>query len=229
MIDHRTNIFLDIETIPGNTFMNTEVADTIKPPGNIKKVETLKAWEEETKPGAVESAVRALALHPAYCQIVALSWAIDSEDPQTYYGQDERAILDCFMADLRKALEAKNDGYAYRMVGHNITGFDLPVLITRCFVNGVSVAVLPIMQDCKPWYNQRTFDTLYQLSNGNFKGWSLGNCAKLLGLKDDYPHIDGSMVYDLWRGGFCQEVADYCEGDVRLVRQLFHRMADYYL
>ena len=44
-------IYLDIETIPGQSpELKTEIAATIKPPGSMKKAETIARWEAEEKP-----------------------------------------------------------------------------------------------------------------------------------------------------------------------------------
>jgi 3'-5' exonuclease len=224
-----SNIFLDIETIPGETFMARQAMEAVRPPATYKKKESIDAWWQESGEAAKKAAMHSLGLHPAYCKIVALSWAINDKSPTTYYGDDEKATLEVFLEDLKSALGAEKCGYSYRLVGHNIVGFDLPVIYTRCMLNGINSPLLYNPREIKPWDTQKVFDTLYHLSGGNTKGWSLGNCSKLFGIPDKFPDADGSMVWESWRQGQHSGVADYCENDVEIVRHLFNCMRDYYL
>jgi len=223
------NIFLDVETVPGNTFMVEQAMSAVRPPANYKKPESIAQWNEEQGEEARRNAVHALGMHPAFCQIVVLSWALDEEHPTTYQGNDEKAILEVWLDDLKDALEKCRNGFSYRLVGHNVVGFDLPVIWFRCMVHGINSPLLPNPRSIKPWETMKVFDTLYQLGGGNNKGYSLANMAKLLNIPDKFPDVDGSMVWDMWQKGMHNEVADYCEEDVRIVRHLFNAMREFYL
>lgn len=222
-----TNIFLDIETIPGDTFYQKKVAASILPPATITKQETLAKWEEEKRPQAVEAAIHATSLMPAYNRIVCLSWAINDEDPTTFSGNSEEAILGCFFEDLAGQLEKERTAYSNRVVGFNATGFDLPCIWHACIRNNVVYSFLPHPRTIKPWETSKVVDPLTILAGRDFKGMSLGNLAKLYGLNDAHPDIDGSMVWQMWRDGMESQVADYCAGDVRLVRALYYRIRDF--
>ena len=222
-----TNIFLDIETVPGDTFYQKKVAASITPPATITKPETLAKWLAEKMPQAVEDAVHATSLMPAYNRIVCLSWAINDADPTTFSGNSEEAILGCFFEDLAGQLEKERNAYSYRVIGHNISGFDLPCLWHACIRNNVPYSFLPNPRTIKPWETSKVVDTLAVLAGRDFKGMSLGNLAKLYGLNDAHPDVDGSMVWQMWREGMETQVADYCAGDVRLVRALYHRIKEF--
>jgi hypothetical protein len=223
------NLFIDIETIPGNTFMVEKAISGVSPPANYKKPETIAQWQEEQGEAARKAAVHSLGMHPAFCQIVCLSWALDDNSPTTYHGEDEKALLSVWLDDLAESLEKCRNGYSYRLIGHNVLGFDLPVIWFRCMVNGINSPLLLNPRTVKPWETLKAFDTLYQLGGGNNKGFSLANMAKLLKIPDKYPDIDGSMVWDMWQQGRHNEVADYCEEDVKIVRRLFNAMKEFYL
>lgn len=55
---------------------------------------------------------------------------------------------------------------------------------------------------------------------------SLDRLAKVLGLESSKGQgISGSLVYDRFRAGCHQEIADYCLRDVELVRRAYYRMS----
>jgi len=222
-----TNIFLDIETVPGDTFYQKQIAAAVLPPANYSKPETIAQWWETKGEQAKEDAVHATSLMPAYNRIVCLSWAVGDEDPTTFSGDSEEAILRCFFEDLAGQLEKTHNGWSYRVIGHNVIGFDLPCIWHACIRNNVGYSLLPHPRNIKPWETSKAVDTLYQLAGTDRKGMSLGNLAKLYGLNDAYPDIDGSMVWQMWKDGMETQVADYCAGDVRLVRALYYRIREF--
>lgn len=222
-----TNIFLDIETVPGDTFYQKQIAASVMPPANYTKEEAIKNWWMTRGKQVKEEAVHATSLMPAYNRIVCLSWAIGDEDPTTFSGDSEEAILSCFFQDLGDQLSNQQCAYSMRVVGHNVTGFDLPCIWHACIRNNVGYSFLPHPRMIKPWDTNKVVDTLTMLAGRDFKGMSLGNLAKLYGLNDAHPDVDGSMVWQMWKDGMETQVADYCAGDVRLVRALYYRIRDF--
>lgn len=76
------NIYLDIETIPGQRpGLRDEIAATITPPGNISKPETIAAWEAEKKPDLVEEAYRKTSFDGGVGHVVSIAFAIDDGEP----------------------------------------------------------------------------------------------------------------------------------------------------
>jgi predicted PolB exonuclease-like 3'-5' exonuclease len=223
------NVIIDLETIPGQTFYNQQVLDQVKPPASYKKPESIALWWEESGEYAKQQALHSVGLMPAYGQIVALSYALDENVPRVYFGEHERGILSCFWQDLKEDLSASRNPMSVRWVGHNITGFDLPYLFMRCMVHGLNDPLLPNPREMKPWDTMKVFDTLYQLAGTNTKGMGLANVCKLFGIESAMPDIDGSMVWQMWQDGEHSKVADYCEDDVRMTRELFYRIREYYL
>lgn len=218
------NVFLDIETIPGDTFYQKEVAANISPPGNITKPNSVAAWMAEKAPAASEAAVHNTGLMPAYNQIVCICYAIDDGPVRSFMYSDERDTVAKFFEKLASDLAPLKSAMQARFVGHNLIGFDLPCIWWACLRNNVPYSFLPHPRTTKPWETMRAFDTLYQLAGPERKGYSLGNMAKLFDLLDDAPDIDGSMVWPLWKAGDYNLIADYCANDVELTRQLFNRI-----
>ena len=120
-----------------------------------------------------------------------------------------------------------SERHTTKFVGHNIVGFDLPALWFACLRNQVPYHSLPFPRGLKPWDTHTCIDTLWQLSGGNFKGYSLAKMAKLFGLESKMPDVDGSMVWSMYKQNLIEAIVDYCEDDVRLVRQLHKRMEGY--
>lgn len=221
-----SNIYIDLETVPGDTFMLQEVAEKVSPPASYSKPDTIAAWMAEKAPAAIESARHALGLHPAYCKIISLAWAFEGEEVQVYSGT-EAAILKCFYEDLATRLLQTKNGYSFRVIGHNIVDFDLPVLFWACLRNKIPYAPLPHPRRIKAWETEKVVDTMYALGGREKKGYSLGAMCKLFGINDPNPEVDGSMVWDIFRAGRIREIEDYNVADVEMVRELYRRIREW--
>lgn len=220
------NVFVDIETVPAPTFMMQDVADKIRPPATYTKPETIAAWMADKAPAAVEQAQHGLGLMPAYAQIVCLSFAFEDDAPEVYSGT-EAGILSSFFEDLSVKASQTHNGYSMRFIGHNILGFDLPCIWWACLRNRIPYAFLPHPRQVKPWETMKALDTLYQMAGTERKGMSLGNMAKLFGIHDPLPDVDGSMVWDMYKAGRIAEIEDYCAADVEIVRELYKRIKEW--
>lgn len=221
------NVILDIETIPGDTFYQKELAANIRPPGTITKRESFAAWMEEKAPAAAEAAIHATSIMPAYNRIICLCYAIGDGNVRTFNHKEERGLLLDFFADLADDLEPLHSANQARFVGHNLIGFDLPCIWWACLRNNVPYSFLPHPRTTKPWETMRAFDTCYQLAGTERKGYSIGNMAKLFDLVDDCPDIDGSMVWELHKAGERELIANHCASDVEIARQLFNRIREW--
>lgn len=110
------------------------------------------------------------------------------------------------------------------VVGHNIFDFDLPFLYKRSVIHRVRPTVeLPFTR----YRSQPLFDTMHQWNKWSPRKFvSLDRLAKVLGLESSKGQgIDGRLVYDRFREGCHQEIADYCMRDVELVREIYYRMS----
>jgi 3'-5' exonuclease len=221
------NVFLDVETIPGETFYQKEVAEKIHPPGNISKPETIAQWILDKQPAAIQDAIHGTSLMPGYNRIVCISYAVDDGPVRTFMDNDEACLLLSFFLSLSDAMSEMQTANCARFVGHNIVGFDLPTIWWACIRNKVPYSFLPRPREVKPWDTMKVFDTLYQLEGTERKGYSLGNMARLFDLVDDCPGTDGSMVWDMWKAGEKRAIADYCANDVEITRQLFNRIREW--
>lgn len=215
------DIFVDIETIPNQSpEYRTAVRSNIKPPGNIKKPESVTAWIAENADSATDEAVAKTSFEPAYGHICCIGWAV-GDNPVKYYDmrrvEDEAAMLDGFFHSVNEACGIQ----MARWIGHYISGFDLRFLINRAIVLGVKLpSALILPRDIKPW-GEQVFDTMTAWAGP--KGTiSQDNLAKALGLagKGDF---DGSMVAAAWLNGEHARIAEYCRSDVETVRAIYRR------
>lgn len=212
------NVYLDIETIPSqDPAYRAKVREGIKPPGTIKKPESILAWLEENAETATDEAVAKTSFDPAHGHICCLAMAINDEPVRYWEARtvaDERHILEAFFAQLI----TPEMGQAC-FIGHNIVGFDLRFILCRAIVLGIPIP-RAIPRDIKPWSNE-VFDTMtaWAGARGHI---GQDRLAGALGL-DGKDGFDGSMVAQAWADGNYRTIARYCMSDVKTVRAIHHR------
>lgn len=216
-----TKITLDIETIPSQLpWVKEYVAATVKPPGTMKKKETIEKWILEEKENAISESMDKCSFDGAMNHIICIGVAIDDEEPIAIVAEtidQEAEILKSFYDVLRSV--PYNIANTY--IGHNISGFDLRVIRQRSMVLGVK-AINGLPFESKPW-DKNPYDTMLQWSQSRSDWSSLDKLAKAFGI-DGKCGIDGSMVYTMWKEGRFKELAEYCKSDVRIVRELYKKM-----
>jgi len=228
------NIYLDIETIPGQApGLKEQIAEGITPPGNYKKPETIAQWEAEQKPALVEQAWRGTAFAGDIGEVVCIAWAVDDEPAQVTFrglpGQahdyPEADVLGLFFAVLKGASQQRH-GRLPTFIGHNVREFDLRFLFQRAVILGVRPA-FPLPHNAGPG-SDRVYDTMEA-----WAGWrnrvSLDRLCKALGIPCKGAElggeaIDGSKVWDFVQAGRIEDVAAYCKADVERVRAVHRRL-----
>jgi hypothetical protein len=215
------DIFLDIETIPNQSpEYRAKVRESIKPPAQFKKQDSIDAWMAENAESATDEVIAKTSFDPAYGHICCIGWAVGDEKPNAFdvvsVGQEASVLEDFFHV---VSLDA--GVHMVRWIGHYISGFDLRFLLNRAIVLGVklpSAMILP--RDIKPW-SDNVFDTMTAWS-GVKDRISQDNLAQALGLagKGDF---DGSMVAEAWANGEHAKIADYCRSDVETVRAIYRK------
>ena len=207
-------LYLDIETIPSESSESREeIAKGITAPGNYKKPESIKEWEETIKPGLIDEALAKTSFDGTYGRIVCIGYAIDDSPGDTFCGQEKEllsAFFDCLPLN------------SLQVVGHNIAGFDLRFLWQRAVINGVRppASLLRVMK-AKPW-DESIIDTM--LLWHPTQRISLDKLCKALGVHSPKSEFDGSKVYAAYKAGEIQKIADYCKQDVIAVRECEKRL-----
>jgi hypothetical protein len=217
------NIFIDIETIPGQRpDLRDEIRASIRPPASYKKPESVSEWMRENAEAEAEKKWRDTALDGGTGEVLAIGIAID-DDPATVFmrqlGEPEWTVLTTALVFAAEACAARV--LASTFVGHNVP-WDLRFLFQRCVVNGIRPP-LPLRQDARPG-GDFLFDTMTA-----WAGWgnriSLHNLCGALGIpspKQDGE--DGSMVWDMVQRGEYDRIREYCRRDVEATREVWRRL-----
>jgi 3'-5' exonuclease len=219
------NLFLDIETIPTDRpDVRDYIAATVSAPAQMKKAETLAAWEANDKPAAVDEAVAKTGLDGAFGRVCVIGWAVEDEVPTVAYsGTDEIEVLKNFAGILNTQVGA-SERHTTCVIGHNVSGFDLRFLVQRYIVNGiVPPFVIRRAAQAKPWDSDKCFDTMVQWS-GVKGSISLDKLCMALSIPSPKGGLDGSKVWQAVQDGRIVEVAEYCERDVEATRAVWRRM-----
>lgn len=215
-----TYLYLDIETIPAQSEeAKALIAASVKPPAQMKKAETIAAWEAEQKAAAIEEAIAKTSFDAAFGEICCIGWACDDIDPLSVYrdGKNTEASI------LRQFFQRLEEGFIYggpTIVGHYVAGFDIRFITRRAIILGIRLPFWwPL--DPKPW-DAKVFDTMTAWS-GTRDIISMDNLCQALGIpgKGD---IDGSMVGKLFAEGKYDVIAGYCRGDIHRTRQIHKKM-----
>lgn len=213
-------VFLDIETIPSQEpWVKDYISNSIKHPGQMKKQETIDKWIAEEKQNAVEEALEKCGLEGSTNHIICISVAINNAKPVSFTAskhKDEEKLLKDFDKYLCDSL---SDRMPNKFVGHNIINFDLKVINQRCMILGCKPK-FQLPHDVKPWDRDFVYDTMQAWDAKNYI--KLDRLAMAFGIKG--KSMDGSQVYPMWKNGLIEQIKDYCEGDVEMVRNVFMRM-----
>lgn len=223
-------LFVDIETIPTqNSFIQSRIEQSIKPPGNIKKADSIDAWMKENYAAEFEKKYRATALDGLYGEILSIAWAIDDSEIYGFIRQDydtELDVLKYFFNHLTSYFDKHGQRMAVtQWIGHYITGFDLRFIWQRCVINQYE-PVIEIPYQAKPW-DDCVFDTkiAWTGSSSQYSGASkLGDLCVAFGMDDKLNGMDGSQVYDYWLEDRLDEILAYNKDDVKKTRELYNLM-----
>ncbi|MDT8329055.1 MAG: ribonuclease H-like domain-containing protein [Roseovarius sp.] len=210
-------IFIDIETIPTQSpSAIAAIRDGIRPPGSIKKPESIAAWKIENGDAAALEATAKTSFDPAQGHICTIGWAIDDGDVMTASINDDLLSEPDILSKFFYTIDAHHH---HEFVGHYISGFDLRFILCRAVVLGVKIP-RSIPRDPKPWGGQ-VFDTMTAWA-GTKGTISLDNLCAALGIpgKDSFS---GADVAAAWANGEHEKIAEYCRDDVERVRSIWRK------
>lgn len=221
------DIVLDIETIGCNDQdLIAEITAKVKPPGNMKKFDTIQKWEAEERPQAVADAIARTSLDGTFGRVCIIGWAIDEGEPQVLVTEDEPELLTSFFAELSPILEPQ-DGHppSVRWIGHNLIGFDLPFMRKRCMIHGIRPpAALLLAMAARSW-DASVADTMIMWDADRDKRISLDMLCKVLDIPSPKADgIDGSKVAELFTAGEYERLGEYCAADVIATRRCYIAM-----
>lgn len=212
-------ITLDIETIPSQEgWVYDYVAADVRPPGQMKKAETIAAWYESEHANAVQDALAKTSFDGAMCHIICIGAQIDDSEPVTFYADHhlkERDMLTAFY----QFIHGLGD-YAHQFIGHNAVQFDMKLIRHRGIILGVNPPPVLARLDNDKW-GDKIYDTMLRWDAKNFI--SLDKLCLALGIPGKNG-FSGKDIYKAWQEGRHEQIQDYCKDDVRKTRAVFKRM-----
>jgi predicted PolB exonuclease-like 3'-5' exonuclease len=203
------HIVFDIETIPQDEARLLALAPEFTAPANLKDPAKIEAAIAKKRADYLADA----ALNWKTAEVVLIG-AGDDTQIQSFTAGTEKELAGDFLALLGDALA---DGVVGG--GHNVKGFDLPMLVNRARVHGLKVpmAVLSFWKG-RPTWHENIFDTLELLSFGRaFEGNGVEEVARVFGLPPKLGH--GGDFPMLWRADRAGALA-YNRRDVEIEMEI---------
>jgi len=230
--DLKEMLFIDIETCSAAKDLKGFI-DIIGPNGEehwIRKAKYIrKDGEEYSDKTDAELYPLNAALYPEFGKVLVISIGQitypDGVTPvhkvKSFYGDDEKEILKEFMSTMIKIFKVKPN---IKIVGHNIKGFDIPYLLKRSVINGVSIPNQLQLQKLKPWENC-LMDTYDLWKFGGWNGASLSLICDLLNIPSPKDAMKAGDVSESYYKGMLEEIKEYCEGDVVATMNVMLKLA----
>ncbi len=227
-------IIFDLETVPSQQADARELVRAgIKPPGTLKKPESIAAWWASEADAAVDEAYRRQALDGGLAGEIISIAAVTPDGRQWVrcraQGEPEAALLVAFGAqvetwidqDARAVAEGFNFAQDPYLIAHN-AAFDLGFLWRRCIVNGVR---LPFkVPGPMARAGQHYGDTMLAWS-GFGQRVGLDALCRALGVPSPKAGgFDGSQVFDAWLAGKHEQIAAYNLADALATLEVWHRL-----
>lgn len=231
------NLFLDVETIPCmHPQAKAEIRASIKPPGTLKKAESIAAWYATDADAAAEETWRRQALDGGTAGEIISVAIVDDGNRQFVrcrkQGEAEAELLaDAFAAveawtaaDAEQLLPGRSAAFPlddHHVIAHN-AAFDAGFLWRRATVHAIPrPRWLPGPMD-RPG---KDYSCTMQLWAGFGGRVSLDTLCRALGVPSPKAEgFDGSQILDAWLAGEAERIAAYNLADAMTVREVFHRL-----
>ena len=152
-------------------------------------------------------------LQPEFSRIICVSFGKFNKDGtkqiQSFYGNEIDILKSC-AGVINNAEKA-----GYKICGHNIKRFDIPVLWKRMLVHGINPPNSINNFGKKPW-EITALDTAEIWSNGIWQEsfTSLETLSILFGIKSSKNEIQANQVHEIYWNKGILDIVPYCEGDV---------------
>lgn len=175
-----------------------------------------KRFPEDADKPIGEMFVNRSALVAEFNRVVCVSVAFVTDNNitklQSFNDPDEKKLL----FDVQKLLEKVGE-LGFFLCGHNVKGFDIPVLAKRMIMNGLKPPRILPSHDTKPW-EIKAFDTkeFWQFNNYQSIASLELMCVCLNVPSPKTMEVTGNKVHDaFWNKKDYKGISEYCEADVR--------------
>ena len=218
----KSMLFIDIETASQHPDFND-----LKSNGPIhmedlwiKKAESIRLYEPDKKELDDNMMyIKNASIYPEFGKINTISIGQikfnDVGEPvsaniRSFYGEDEAEFLKEFLKTM-SLIFLKNPNI--QLVGHNIKKFDMPWIVKRALINGITVPTQFHFQKQKPWENC-LLDTLEVWKFGGMNGASLDLICGVFNIPSPKNAMKNTEVSENYWAGKLEEIKNYCEGDI---------------
>jgi uncharacterized protein YprB with RNaseH-like and TPR domain len=177
-----------------------------------------KRFPEDADKGVEQMFVNRAALVPEFSRIACVSVAFVTDNGETkmqsFSDPDEKKLL----KDVQKLLH-RIGNLGFYLCGHNVKGFDIPVLAKRMIMNGILPPKILPGHDTKPW-EIKALDTKELWQYGGYGSIaSLELMCVCLGVESSKTmEVTGNKVHEaFWIKKDYEGIVKYCEKDVSVL------------
>lgn len=186
-----------------------------------------KRFPEDADKGVGQMFVNRAALVPEFARIACVSVAFVTEQGevkmQSFSNPDEKKML----LEVQKLLY-RVGGLGFFLCGHNVKGFDIPMLAKRMIMNGIMPPKILPGHDTKPW-EIKALDTKEVWQYGGYGSIaSLELMCVCLGVESSKTmEVTGNKVHEaFWVKKDIEGIVKYCEKDVSVLIDVIKKLID---
>jgi len=184
-----------------------------------------KRFPEDADKPVGDMFVNRSALVPEFARIVCVSVAFVMENGeikmQSFSNENEKELLEGVQKLLKRVGELN-----FFLCGHNVKGFDIPMLAKRMIMNGILPPKILPGHDTKPW-EIKALDTKELWQYGGY-----GSIASLelmcvsLGIESSKNmKVTGNKVHEsFWVKKDIKGIVEYCEKDVSVLIEVINKL-----
>lgn len=172
-----------------------------------------------------EAYIKESSVLSTFGKIVCISFGFTDNNGEirikSFYGDDERDIVDSFNETLKK-IEQKN----FNLSGFRILHFDIIWLLRKLAKYNITPANIIYMYNKKPW-EARIVDISddWKLKSNTFTSFD-EMCYEL---EIDSPKLimNGSMIHEYYHNGNIEDIKNYCESDIKALIECGNKLYKY--
>jgi len=186
-----------------------------------------KRFPEDSDKIISQMFVNRAALVPEFAKIVCVSVAFVTDKGETkmqsFSNKNEQDLLQ----DVQKLLRRVGE-LGFFLCGHNVKGFDIPMLAKRMIMNGLLPPKLLPGHDTKPW-EIKALDTKELWQYGGFGSISsLELMCVCMGIESSKnTEITGNKVHEAyWTNDDIKGIVEYCEKDVLVLIDVIKKVTN---
>lgn len=225
-IPKRNLILIDIETV--KKYHSLEQADERLKALVIKRHQTTLKFEPNVTKDVNEHYDKNMALYPEYNQVVCIGLRFfmnNKSYTQILTGSEEDIIIKFIKLLYKITKHSSNAGKKLHLFGHNISRFDVPILIKKCFQYGICPHPILGELNQKPW-DKRVLDSyeIWKQQSSTLSDNSLDAVAYVLGIPSPKDEGDGSNVEEWFRNDEIDKIKVYQRKDINTLEAIIDKL-----